>query len=194
LEPLYESSGFATTSFTGDQASEMNLKSLGYPYMLHLSLHGFFMEDDESGLGGYKDNPLLHSGLILSGSFDFLEGSTEHRTLNDGVLTTFEINQLDLWKTELVFLSSCETGLGIVQNGEAIYNFQKAFQNAGARSLVMTMWTTEAEYEIEFMNLFYFHWLLGNMKKREAFIEAQRAMKEAYERPYYWGSFIYIGE
>ena len=94
----------------------------------------------------------------------------------------------------MVFLSSCETGLGIVKNGNAISNLQHAFQEAGAKSLVMTMWTTEAEYQLEFMNLFYYHWLFEKLPKKQAFITSMKTMKNSYENPYYWGSFIFVGE
>jgi len=94
----------------------------------------------------------------------------------------------------LVFLSACETGLGIVQNAHAIEQIERAFQQAGAKAIIMSLWTTEAEYEVEFMNLFYYYWLFEKDAKREAFDKAQEHMKETYNRVYYWGSFIFIGE
>jgi len=194
LEDLYESSGFKTKSFIGDEALEVKLKQLDKPYSLHLALHGYFMEDEGYNSGIYQDNQLLHSGLMFSGSFDFLDGKTVAADMSDGLLTAYEIYNLDLSETELVFLSSCETGLGIVQNGRSIYHFQNAFKSAGARSVIMSMWTTEAEYQLEFMNLFYYYWLFEKSTKREAFTKARNIMKETYERSYYWGAFIFIGE
>ncbi len=194
LEELYKTSGFKTNSFRDDSAVESVVKNLQNPYTLHFSTHGYFMEDSETKTNGYHDNPLLQSGLILSGSFDYLDGVTNGIDREDGLLTANEIYNLNLNDTELVFLSACETGLGIVQNGKSIYLFQDAFLRAGARSLIMSMWTTEAEYELEFMNLFYFYWLFEKQTKREAFNKAQVTMKESYERSYYWGAFIFIGE
>jgi len=194
LEDLYKSSGFKTVSFIGDEALEGKLKQLDKPYSLHLALHGYFMEDEGYNSGIYQDNQLLHSGMMFSGSFDFLDGKTVAADMSDGLLTAYEIYNLDLSETELVFLSSCETGLGIVQNGRSIYHFQNAFKSAGARSVIMSMWTTEAEYQLEFMNLFYYYWLFEKSTKREAFNKARNTMKETYDRSYYWGAFIFIGE
>ncbi|MCH7515283.1 MAG: CHAT domain-containing protein [Bacteroidetes bacterium] len=194
LEELYKTSGFKTYSFYGDSAVETAVKNLHNPYTLHFTIHGYFMEDSEIKNNGYHDNQLLQSGLILSGSFDYLDGVTNGMDMQDGLLTANEIYNLKLKDTELVFLSACETGLGIVQNGQSIHLFQDAFLRAGARSVIMSMWTTEAEYELEFMNLFYYYWLFEKQTKREAFNKAQLTMKESYERSYYWGAFIFIGE
>ncbi len=194
LQSLYESMGLSIHMFSGELSVEGKIKELVNPFTLHLSLHGFFMEDDEHNPELFQDNLLLHSGLLFSGSQDYLDGNFLPSTLNDGVLTAFEIANLQLDGTELVFLSSCETGLGIVQNAHAIEQVERAFLHAGAKSVIMSMWTTEAEYEIEFMNMFYFYWLLENKSKREAFDKAQDHMKQTYGRTYYWGSFIFIGE
>jgi len=194
LDDLYKSAGYITNIYTQSTAIEAQLKSLKNPHTLHISTHGYFMEDDDINPGKYLDNQLLHSGLIFSGSYDYLDNEKSSSSLQDGLLTAFEIADLELDETELIFLSYCETGLGIVHNGNAITNFQHAFQEAGVESLIMTMWTTEAEYELEFMNLFYYHWLYENMTKKEAFIQSVQIMKNSYEKPYYWGSFIFVGE
>jgi len=194
LQSLYASSGFETDIFLADSASEKVIKSLESPFTIHISLRGYFMENQEFNPSVYQDNRLLQSGILFSGSSTYLDGKSEPRTLNDGILTTYEIFNLNLENTELVYLSSCETGLGIVPNDKAIKSFERAFQFAGASSIIMSMWTTESEYEIEFMNLFYYYWLFENKSKREAFTQAQDNMKVSYERPYYWGSFILLGE
>ena len=152
------------------------------------------MEDDDIARESSPDNQLLHSGLIFSGSFDYLDNQEFNLSAEDGLLTSYEIANLNLENTSMVFLSSCETGLGIVKNGNAIVNFQHAFQEAGVESVIMTLWTTEAEYELEFMNLFYYHWIYEKLEKQDAFIKSIQIMKESYEKPYYWGAFIFVGE
>jgi CHAT domain-containing protein/tetratricopeptide (TPR) repeat protein len=194
LDDMYKYEGYITNIYNQSTEIEAQLKSLKSPHTLHISTHGYFMEDDDINPGKYLDNQLLHSGLIFSGSYDYLDNEKSSSSLQDGLLTAFEIADLELDETELIFLSHCETGLGIVHNGNAITNFQHAFQEAGVESLIMTMWTTEAEYELEFMNLFYYHWLYENMTKKEAFIQSVQIMKNSYEKPYYWGSFIFVGE
>lgn len=194
LEALYASSGFTTHVFESDSASEQVLKNLTGPFTLHLSLHGYFMENDNFNPRVYQENRMLRSGLLLSGSDHFLNNRDRFKSMNDGILTAYEIYSLALDGTELVYLSSCETGIGIVPNSRSIKLLEKAFMHSGAESLILTIWTTETEYEIEFMNLFYYYWLFEDKSKRAAFKLAQDHMKNTYERPYYWGAFILLGE
>src|SRR5262249_54072013 len=81
--------------------------------------------------GAYGRNPLLLSGLVLAGA---------NRDREKGILRAEELANLDLRGCELAVLSACETGLGKVDPGEGLQGLQWAFQVAGARSLVVSLW------------------------------------------------------
>ena len=66
LESLYASSGFQTNLFLFDSAGEKEIKALQSPFTLHLSLHGYFMENQDFNPSIYQDNRLLRSGVLFS--------------------------------------------------------------------------------------------------------------------------------
>ena len=112
--------------------------------------------------------------------------------MEDGVLTAYEIAQMDLSHTELVVLSACETGLGDIRGNEGVYGLQRAFKIAGARYLVMSLWRVPDLQTQELMTDFYRKWLLQNMTIPDAFRAAQKDMRDKYGHPFFWAGFVLV--
>jgi len=91
-------------------------------------LAGGLGEERASGL----EDPMLRSGLYLTGANRTIEGKTAPTDMDDGVLTAYEATQINLQGTELVVLSACKTGLGKQQDGEEVFGLRRALQEAGA--------------------------------------------------------------
>jgi len=174
--------------FEGSEASEDEVKSVSMPQVLHIATHGFFLSavTDQN----QSQNPLLRSGLLMAGCQK--KPHLLNPDINDGVLTAFEVSTLPLFKTSLVVLSACETGLGDVKNGEGVYGLQRAFLMAGAQQVMMSLWKVDDEATREFMVLFYQGWI--ELKDTsEAFQYAKKKLMEKYNHPYYWGAFVLSG-
>jgi len=155
--------------------------------VLHIATHGFFSDKNDAGT-----DPMLRAGLLLTGVANYLQ---DNITLDadNGILTAYEAANLNLDNTEMVVLSACETGKGEVQNGEGVYGLQRAFQTAGAQSIMMSLWKVDDAATQELMTLFYQNWTAGKTKA-DAFTQAQRSLKKKYNSPYYWGAFVMMGK
>ncbi|NJO02253.1 MAG: CHAT domain-containing protein [Bacteroidia bacterium] len=140
-----------------------------------------------------KTNPMILSGLILSGVSNFANNSVENQ-IEDGVLTAYEAAVLNLDQTDLVVLSACQTGEGEVVYGEGVYGLQRGFQTAGARSILMSLWNVSDEATQTLMTLFYENWIGKKQSKRKAFINAQQKLRRQYPSPFFWGAFVMVGE
>lgn len=170
-------------------ATEENIKKVRNPKILHLSTHGFFIDSKEKNA---NINPMLRSGLLLTGVSDYTRAEIKPDT-EDGILTALEAANLDLDETDLVVLSACETGLGDVKAGEGVYGLQRAFKVAGAKTIVMSMWKVDDTVTQKLMTIFYQKFAKYN-NARKAFNEAQAEIKTQHPEPYFWGAFVMTGE
>ena len=188
----------------GNSADEKTIKSVKNPRILHIATHGFFLADDAISDGDdsrsfglqanlVRQNPLLRSGLMFTGAESALDSKTskEKTENNNGILTAYEARGLDLEGTELVVLSACETGLGDIKSGEGVYGLQRAFQLAGAKSTIMSLWQVSDEATAKLMTYFYQNWATTK-DVNQAFREAQEKLKAEYPEPYFWGAFMLI--
>jgi len=148
--------------YAGSAATESAISGVDSPRILHLATHGFFLpEEQEKSEPRSKRvlrNPMHRSGLALAGAQKTLEAWDKGETPpteNDGILTAAEASVLDLEGTWLVVLSACETGRGEARSGEGVLGLRRAFIQAGAENLLMTLWPVSDKYTIPLMKDFY---------------------------------------
>ncbi|MGA2297623.1 MAG: CHAT domain-containing tetratricopeptide repeat protein [FCB group bacterium] len=192
-----------TKVFLGDKATVSQLKTLKNALILHIATHGFFLSDinpttnkQAFGLNIFNaiENPYLRTGLLFAGAENTINKSLLQTSQADnGILTAYDVLNLDFGNPELVVLSACETGLGEVQNGEGVYGLQRAFQINGAKTIIMSLWKVDDNVTNELMTALYKNWMNGQ-NINSAFREAQLQIKEKYKDPYYWGAFIMVGK
>ncbi|HMP99223.1 MAG TPA: CHAT domain-containing protein [Cyclobacteriaceae bacterium] len=198
---LLKANTFQVNQVMQADASEKNIKSIKGPGVVHIATHGYFLEDKElSGtlfgvnMESAGKNPLLRSGLMLAGAAQTASGmrTPDLESNDNGFLTAYEAMNLDLEGTSLMILSACETGLGDVKAGEGVYGLQRAFQVAGAETLVMSLWKVDDAATQQLMTNFYTNWIKTGNKLR-AFKQAQQQLMTKYKEPYYWGAFVMLG-
>ena len=178
--------------------------------VLHLATHGFFLDGRcESVLDAGNEqppslaavaaggNPMLLSGLVLAGA--------NHRQSagdgeEDGVLTAEEIAAMDLNGVEWAVLSACDTGIGPVAAGEGVFGLRRAFQVAGVRTLIMSLWEVEDQSARRWMTALYEGRFVKGLNTAQAVHQAnirilgERRAKGQSTHPFYWAGFVAAGD
>ncbi|HYI00692.1 CHAT domain-containing tetratricopeptide repeat protein [Hyalangium sp.] len=196
--------------FLGPEATKERLLQLPPPGILHLATHGFFLEDapqlpasravvhfgelGEETLAPSPSDPLLRSGLVLAGaSAPASSGSSPAQpSAEHALVTALELAGLNLWGTQLVVLSACDTGRGDVKLGQGVYGLRRAFLVAGAETVVMSLWKVNDETTRTLMEAYYRH-LLGGQGRSTALREAMRELRRTQPHPHYWAPFLAMG-
>jgi CHAT domain-containing protein len=163
-----------STVLLGMDATEVRFKGLRLAdyNVLHFALHGYVDEE-------YPDR----SALIFA--------PPQQAGNEDGLLQVREIRSLHL-NANLVTLSACNTGVGPV--GESgVANLVNAFIEAGASSVVSTLWDVEDRSTEKLMTDFYKN-LAEHKPKSTALRQAQLDLMAKGFSPYYWASFQLVGE
>jgi CHAT domain-containing protein len=196
---------------TGAAASESAFKQQAAgKRVLHLATHGFFLggqcasalEASEKPRGKAPvsltgENPLLLSGFALAGANHRQAAGPDEE---DGILTAEEIAALDLSGVEWAVLSACDTGVGEVKAGEGVLGLRRAFQVAGARTLIMSLWPVEDQVARDWMGQLYRARLVHGLTTIDAVHQAnlktlrQRRAKGLTTHPFYWAGFVAAGD
>ena len=198
--------------FTSKAANEESFKALSgkHQNILHIATHGFYWPDSTAHKKDYfsqrmmlMDNdrmaappaidPLNRCGLLFAGANTALSGKSNELPdgVQDGILTAKEISLLDLRDADLVVLSACETGKGEI-TGEGVFGLQRAFKQAGAQTIIMSLWPVNDNATQLLMTEFYRNWITNHQSKREAFRNAQNTVRSQYPEPVYWAGFIML--
>jgi CHAT domain-containing protein len=152
--------------FVGEAATEDVLRTYGRSSRLvHIATHGYFRQD----------NPMF-SSIRLGGSH----------------LSLYDISHLQL-PAELIVLSGCATGLNVVTPGDELMGLVRGLLQAGAQSLILSLWDVHDESTKEFMIGFYTR-LQKDRCKAQAMQATMLELRERYPHPYHWAPFSLIGK
>jgi CHAT domain-containing protein len=113
----------------------------------------------------------------------------------NGLLQAWEIFEQMRLDADLVTLSACETGLGKELGGEGLVGLTRAFQYAGARTVLASLWSVGDDSTADLMTRFYGHLKSGKSKDealRASQLEMIRARRSSH--PFHWAAFQVIGD
>lgn len=188
--------------FVRDKANEGLVKSgvlKKYRY-LHFATHGIVDESNPELSKIFLSKP-NETPLVVAGSEERGKSLLEVGNAEDGNLSSGEIYGLEL-NADLVMLSACQTGLGKVAKGEGIIGLSRALLYAGARNLMVSLWSVADESTSKLMIDFYTFLLKGENKSQALRLAKLKMIKEGINRQagkkdlevYYWSPFVLIGK
>jgi CHAT domain-containing protein len=148
--------------------------------IIHLATHGYF-----------NPSRAVSSGVRLAVPE---RASAPGETDNDGALQAWEVFNLTL-RAELIVLSACETGVGAKAPGEGLVGLTRAFQVAGAASVIATQWRVADPSTATAMVTMHEELRKGALKD-DALRRAMRklAADPVTSDPYYWAPFVLVGD
>lgn len=183
-----------------EEAFMQDLSTVPSPRVLHVITHAYFAPNpskyepsDRLRPNAFEPNPMMRSALVFAGANR--PDTLRQRATGEGdrIVTAQEISPSDLSGTELVVLSACETGLGDIDGAEGVYGLQRAFLQAGAKQVLVSLWEVDDETTAEWMEVFYREWLQNGKSPRQALRATQQIIREKYPKdPYYWAAFVLV--
>ena len=200
-----QSSGNDAGFLVGSGASKSSVRAaLPHTSYVHFATHAFSEDSDcihsllatrdvrLSKAHKPKVAPTL-SGLLLAADTKAAAGD------RDGLLTPTEIAAFDLDGVDTVTLAACDTGSGTVHADEGVFGLARAFRLAGARNVVMSLWSVDDSATADLMQRMYRARWIDHASAADALAEAARetlASRRAAGQsthPYYWAAFVAAG-
>ena len=152
--------------FIGENATEDVLRTYGrQSRRIHIATHGYFRQD----------NPMF-SSIRLGGSH----------------LSLYDLYHLQL-PAELIVLSGCTTGLNVVTPGDELMGLVRGLLQAGAHSLILSLWDVHDKSTTEFMIELYRR-LQSGLATADAMQVTMLELRKSYPHPYHWAPFSLIGK
>lgn len=215
IQSSFDNEEIHTLVYTGREGTEASFKSLDGQSnkFIHIATHGFYYSDRDSlemrnthldylsnqistsNRSYAEDYSLSRSGLLMAGCDNILHGEILPNNVEDGVLFSREIANLNFKNAELITLSACETGLGDI-TGEGVFGLQRAFKKAGVQSILMSLWKVDDNATNLLMTKFYENYLTKNLSKIDSLKDAQQFVRSfnggIYDDPKFWAAFIIL--
>jgi CHAT domain-containing protein len=179
-------------TYLGEAATEERAKDVAKTAKyLHFASHGLV-----------DDRFPLNSGLALTMPSEMRQGG------ENGILQAWEIFERLRINADLVVMSACDTGLGKEMGGEGLVGLTRAFEYAGARSVLASLWSVADETTAPLMKRFYSYMKAGRTKdaalrqaqldliRGSVVIQDQQTSVRRFDasHPFYWAAFQLNGD
>jgi CHAT domain-containing protein/tetratricopeptide (TPR) repeat protein len=206
---LQDGSAPVPNVFAGTRATEAHARaSMPASTIVHFATHGLYLgkecaraAPDSRGIKTIDTAPAAPDGaqdlaaLVLSGA-----DRAARDTDDDGLLTSEEIEALDLSHTEWAVLSACDSGIGKSVSNEGVFGLRRAFRLAGAHSVIMSLWPVDDSASADWMAALYRARLrdlaptIEAVRAADLALIAQRREAGLDPAPYFWAAYVAAGD
>ncbi len=158
---------------------------------------GEFFKGDAASIQSFRDvaanAPILH--LATHACIDEENLGENKIFFADSYVTTDDLNTLGV-NADIVVLSACDTGLGMMIEGEGLMSLSRGFLCAGAASTVMSLWSVDDCATSDLMVSFYEGLKAGENKStalKNAKLTYLSQADKLHQHPYFWAPFVLSG-
>lgn len=175
--------------YLGQEAVEPLIRNSKCPRILLLATHGVYLPNDEpveeaetliDDFNSWRriqvSNPMMRSLLAFAGANSWITEVQIPETAGKGWLFAQDVSRLDLWANEMTILLACETGLGDLITGEGVFGLRSSFASAGAKTVIMSLWSIPEKASVLLMGQF-FNYLDQGFDKSSALKQAQNYVR-----------------
>jgi len=176
LEETFKGEGVDTLIGLDASYAKLGKKDLSQYRYLVFATHGIL----DNHISGIRE-----PALVLS--------QVDNPKERDGFLTLSEVMSLNLG-SDVSALTACETGMGRQLSGEGVMGMGRAFQYAGSKSVLVSLWSVAEESTIKLAEQFFFYQKQGKDRLTSLRLARDDVRKAGYKHPFFWAPFILIGE
>lgn len=173
---LAQRNNAADSILSGAVASESVFRQIAPRFSsIILSTHGDFCADAPVSTDlkpVASDDAMSRSIIAFSGINSRLKNPAfDPASQCDGILSAFELSDLDLSRCRLFTASACQSALGSISS-DGVFGLQRGLKNAGVDAMLLSLWNVNSESTSILMKYFYANVNAG-MPLRHAFKEAR---------------------
>ena len=163
------------------------------------SVQGDFFSEQNASLAVFNDQ-LSKVNLLHISTHSFLQGKTNMPVLQlaDNKFFLFELYG-KAFQPQLVVLSACRTGHGILAEGEGIISLARGFTATGAGGIVAGLWNMNDEATAKLIGVFYQQLVKDHYPADALYVAKLQSLQqtgssETLKLPYFWAGMIYSGD
>ena len=196
----HPSKSFAGFFISFDSSSQSYIPAVKKEYNeIHAVMSGDYFNEEKASLGVFNKQ-LATANLLHISTHSFLQGKENMPVLQlaDDQFFLFELYG-KTFHPQLVVLSACRTGHGMLAKGEGIISLARGFTATGAAGIIAGLWDMNDETTATLMGTFY-KLLSSGQSPAGALHNAklqwlQNKNSQQFQKlPYFWAGMVYSGD